>query len=196
MSEINTSIETLSTQSFPWHQKCWEHFTKAKSSQHLPHAILLTGEDGIAKYALAKRMAKSLLCINSYNQADDACNQCQSCKTFESGANPDFTEIGLIEDKQQIGVDQIRVLSDFLNYSRSYNAFRVVVINPVERMNLNAANSLLKSLEEPTPNTVLILVTSKISQLLPTIKSRCQSFSVSSPARVFFKICCLLLESI
>jgi len=128
-------------------------------------------------------MSKSLLCMNTVSTATDACNECQSCKTYESGANPDFIQISLLEDKQQIGVDQIRALSEFLHYSRSYNTNRVVILSPVERMNLNAANSLLKSLEEPSAHTVIILVTAKISQLLPTIKSRCQLFNVATPSK-------------
>lgn len=179
----NSSISKLNAEEleFPWHQSCWDQFIQARTQNHLPHAILLTGEEGIGKFSLAQRMAKSLMCIDNVSNPSDACNTCQSCKTYESGANPDFTQITLLEDKQQIGVDQVRELSGFLNYSRSFNTTRVVIINPVERMNLNAANSLLKSLEEPTEHTVLILVTSKVSQLLPTIKSRCQSFTVNTP---------------
>ena len=180
---VNSSIDNSSDQAYSWHKKTWQQFTQARSQDHLPHAILLSGEKGIAKLSLARRMAKALICINNESGEGDACNECQSCKTYESEANPDFTQISLLEDKQQINVDQIRALSEFLTYSRSYNTNRVVIINPVERMNVNAANSLLKSLEEPSANTVIILVTAKISQLLPTIKSRCQLFNVSSPSK-------------
>ena len=171
-------------QEFPWHEKTWKQFINARSQDQLPHAILLSGEEGIAKLSLAKRIAKSLLCMKTESVATDACNQCQSCKTYESSANPDFAEITLLEDKQQIGVDQIRSLAEFLNYTRSFNTHRVVIINPVERMNLNAANSLLKSLEEPSAHTVMILVTAKASQLLATLKSRCQLFNVPTPTKV------------
>ena len=179
----NISTPPTSMQEYPWHQNTWVKFANAKAQNQLPHAILLSGEEGIAKITLAKRMAKSLLCTNSASTEDDACNECQSCKTYESGANPDFTQITLLEDKQQIGVDQIRALSEFLNYSRSYNTHRVVILYPVERMNLNAANSLLKSLEEPSAHTVIILVTAKMNQLLPTIKSRCQLYGVKTPSK-------------
>ena len=181
---LNSRLNNTTDQEYPWHQNTWQKFIQARSQNHLPHAILLSGEEGIAKLALAQRMAKSLLCMNTVTSAADACNECQSCKTYESGANPDFTHISLLEDKQQIGVDQIRALSNFLNYSRSYNTNRVVILNPVERMNLNAANSLLKSLEEPSAHTVIILVTAKVSQLLPTIKSRCQLYNVTTPSKV------------
>lgn len=180
---VNITHEFSQDHLFPWHLSTWNNFKKARNNNHLPHAILLNGEEGIGKLKLAERMAKSLLCMNTTANSSDACNQCPSCKTYESAANPDYLQIGLLEEKKQISVDQIRSLSEFLNYSRSYNTYRVVIINPVERMNLNAANSLLKSLEEPTPNTIIILVTANHSSLLATIKSRCQLFSVNSPSK-------------
>jgi DNA polymerase-3 subunit delta' len=164
---------------YPWHEKSWNNFFRARETNHLPHAILLAGENGIGKQALADRMSKSLLCMQPIDQ--QACNHCQSCRTYDSGANPDYIKIELLEDKQQIGVDQIRRLSEFLNYSRSFNTYRVVLLDPVERMNQNAANSLLKSLEEPSRNTVIILIASQLSKILPTIKSRCQLFSLPTP---------------
>ena len=184
VTPLPKNLDSSSAQEFPWHNSTWQQFIKAKAKNQLPHAILLSGEEGIGRFSLAKRMAKSLMCINSSATAEDACNQCISCKTFNSEANPDYTQITLLEDKQQIGVDQIRAVSEFLNYSRSYNTNRVVVLYPAERMNINAANSLLKSLEEPSAHTVIILVTAKLNQLLPTIKSRCQLFTVTSPNKV------------
>ena len=178
--ETNRDDVLDSAKDYPWHEECWNYFVKARESNHLPHAILLSGENGIGKQVLAKEMVKSLLCMQP--EVFKACNKCQSCKTYESGANPDYSEISLLEDKQQISVDQIRDLSQFLNYSRSFNTYRVVLLNPVERMNLNAANSLLKSLEEPAANTVIILITSQLSDVLATIKSRCQLLTLRTPS--------------
>ena len=107
--------------------------------------------------------------------------QCQSCKTFESSANPDYLQIDLLEGKQQIGVDQIRAMNAFLGLTRSFKGQRVVLISQAERMNLNAANSLLKSLEEPADNSVIIVLSAKASSLLPTIKSRCQLLHLPTP---------------
>ncbi len=180
---VNTSHQLPSDVNYPWHKDTWSNFVNAKNQDHLPHAILLVGEEGIGKLKLAKRMAKSLLCMNTTADNTEACQQCVSCKTYHSFSNPDYLEIRLLEDKKQIGVDQIRALSEFLTFSRSYNTHRVVIINPVERMNLNAANSLLKSLEEPTPETIIILVTAKVSDLLATIKSRCQLLTVKTPTK-------------
>ena len=184
---MESKIKDLASErtEYSWHEHCWDYFVRARTSSHIPHAILLTGENGIGKLALANKMAKSLLCMqpNIKTGRFEACNTCQSCKTYDSGANPDYTSVSLLQDKQQIGVDQIRELSEFLNYSRSFNTYRVVLLNPVERMNTNAANSLLKSLEEPASNTVLILIASQLSKILPTIKSRCQILSLATPTK-------------
>lgn len=164
----------------PWHDKTWEKFYRARARKHLPHALLLSGAKGTGKHILAEKMVRSLLCVSPVDQS--ACKCCNACKTYESGANPDFMHIQLLEGKQQIGVDQIRQLSQFLNYTRSFEGFRVVLLEPVERMNRNAANSLLKSLEEPADNTVIILLSSNFSSVMPTIISRCQHLSIAMPS--------------
>jgi len=166
---------------FPWHQKTWDKFSAARSRKHLPHALLVTGEDGIGKREFAKKLVKSLLCHQPAN--NQPCEQCNGCKTYIAEANPDFMEIQVAEDKKQISVDQIRALSQFITLSRSFSAYRVILLHPVEAMNVNAANSLLKSLEEPAENTVIILLATTVNQILPTIKSRCQLLSLPNPTR-------------
>jgi DNA polymerase-3 subunit delta' len=164
---------------FPWHQKTWDKFAEARSRKHLPHALLITGEEGIGKKAFAQKLLKSLLCFKPIN--NQPCHQCNGCKTYESGSNPDFMAIQIAEDKKQISVDQIRELSKFITLSRSFEAYRVILLQPVEAMNNNAANSLLKSLEEPADNTIIILLATYLNQLLPTIKSRCQLLTLPKP---------------
>ncbi len=172
-------MSSLTVTGYPWHKNSWDKFVNAKLQKHLPHALLISGMDGTGKFNFAKKIATSLLCTSPVNNT--SCNKCQSCKTFQSGSNPDYMRIELLEEKQQISVDQIRQLSEFINYTRSFNAYRVILLNPVERMNMNAANSLLKSLEEPASNTIIILVTSNLSKILPTIKSRCQLLTLPTP---------------
>ena len=165
----------------PWHDKVWSQFSNARSRNHLPHALLISGVKGAGKDLFADRIVKSLLCIQPVDAK--ACNECSSCKTYSSEANPDYLELGLLEGKQQITVDQIRQLSQFLNYTRSFDGYRVVLVRSIEKMNINAANSLLKSLEEPTSNTVIILTADNLSRILPTIKSRCQKLLLPLPTR-------------
>ena len=166
---------------FPWHQKTWDKFSAARKRNHLPHALLVAGEEGIGKNEFAEKLVKSLLCHQPIN--NQPCEQCNGCKTYSAGSNPDFMEIQVAEDKKQISVDQIRSLSQFIILSRSFSAYRVILLRPVEAMNVNAANSLLKSLEEPADNTVIILLSTTVSQILPTIKSRCQLLSLPNPSQ-------------
>jgi len=164
---------------YPWHQSSWNKIANALSENHLPHALLITGNEGTGKKDFSEQLAQLLLCTSVIK--NKACGDCPSCKTYLSNANPDFLRIGLLEDKQQISVDQIRQLSKFISYTRSYAAYRVILLNPTERMNKNAANSLLKSLEEPASNTIIILVATSLSDVIPTIKSRCQLLSLPTP---------------
>ncbi len=170
---------------YPWQAKIWQQFCSARKNQHLPHALLLQGAEHTGKLKFANSIVKSLLCEkpDESNQQGvyEACHQCKSCKTYRANANPDYLQIDLIEGKQQISIDQIRAMNAFLILSRSFNTYRVVLISNAERMNKNAANSLLKSLEEPADNSVIILLTSQASVLLPTIKSRCQILQLPTP---------------
>ncbi|MCF6254346.1 MAG: DNA-directed DNA polymerase, partial [Thiomicrorhabdus sp.] len=127
----------------------------------------------------SEKLVQSLLCHQPVD--NEPCEQCNGCKTYLAGSNPDFMDIQVAEDKKQISVDQIRALSKFITLSRSFSAYRVILLHPVEAMNMNAANSLLKSLEEPADNTVIILLATHLNQILPTIKSRCQQLNFSPP---------------
>lgn len=165
---------------YPWQHKSWDTLTRVVSQGDVPHAILLAGPEHTGKHDFALTLAKSLLC-ESRDEAGFACGSCQSCHIFNAGSHPDYTAIGLGEKKSQIVVDQIRTLNEFVHLSRSYLGSRVVLLHPVERLNINAANSLLKTLEEPPERTVLLLVSSNPSELLPTIKSRCQILNLPQP---------------
>ncbi len=182
MSEMTKPIESTRNGLYPWHEQSWQHFIKARQSSHLPHALLFSGEENTGKRGFADKIIKSLLCeAPQLANAQGACNQCHGCKTYDSSANPDYLHIDLLDDKQQIVVDQIRAMNAFLGLTRSFNGQRVVLISQAERMNLNAANSLLKSLEEPADNSVIILLSAKASSLLATIKSRCQLLHLTTP---------------
>ncbi len=147
----------------------------------------------MGKLDLAMNFAQSLLCQEP-DESGFACGKCSSCHWFEQDSHPDFrllqsemlsldgeeTESGKKPSKQ-ISVDQIRGLADFIGMSAHQGGRRVVVLYPVEAMNTSAANALLKNLEEPPPGLLFILVSHKPQQLLPTILSRCQPFTLSAP---------------
>lgn len=176
---------------YPWQKNDWERLQELRKRP--PHGLLLKGSRGIGKFDLAMNFARSLLCQHP-DEAGFACGQCPSCHWFSQGSHPDFCLLqpeALSQDgeegesgkkpSRQISVDQVRGLADFSGMSAHQGGRRVVVIHPAEAMNTNAANALLKNLEEPPPGMLFILVSHKPQQLLPTILSRCLSFALPAP---------------
>ncbi|WP_434569349.1 DNA polymerase III subunit delta' [Pseudomonas sp. Z3-8] len=155
-------------EAYPWQDSLWQHL--AGRAQHA-HAYLLHGPAGIGKRALAERLMASLLCQAPV--AAGACGECKSCLLLKAGSHPDNYVLEPEEADKAIKVDQVRDLVSFVVQTAQMGGRKVVLIEPVESMNINAANALLKSLEEPSGNTVLLLVSHQPSRLLPTIKSRC-----------------------
>ncbi len=165
---------------YPWQAGAWKTVQQMQTSNRLHHALLFTGEEGCGNEDFVLQLAESLLCNKPDNEGR-ACGQCRSCQVFTGKAHPDFLFVGLQEERQAILIEQIRELNHFLGLSRSYSARKLAVIAPAERMNVNAANSLLKSLEEPAPGTHILLLTSHPASLLPTIRSRCQVIRLPLP---------------
>ncbi|KAF0863746.1 DNA polymerase III subunit delta' [Pseudomonas sp. LD120] len=153
---------------FPWQEGLWQQL--AGRTQHA-HAYLLHGAAGIGKRALAERLMARLLCQRP--QGLDACGHCKSCLLLQAGSHPDNYVLEPEEADKAIKVDQVRELVGFVVQTAQLGGRKVVLIEPVESMNINASNALLKSLEEPSGDTVLLLVSHQPSRLLPTIKSRC-----------------------
>ena len=179
---------------YPWQNESWQALQGLRA--RLPHALLLKGAQGIGKLDLALNFAQAMLCEKPHADGT-ACQECNSCHWFAQYSHPDFRLIqpdalsaeegeekpGGKKPSREISVDQIRDLSTFANLSAHCGGYRVVLIHPTEAMNNNAANSLLKTLEEPTDKLLFLLVTHKPQQLLPTILSRCLSFTVHTPTR-------------
>lgn len=165
-----------------WLDKVWQQFHQARLQQRLPHAILLHGPEGLGKARLARRMAASLLCQQP-GKDGNACGACQPCRWLAAGHHPDLLEILPEETGKAIKVEQIRSLSAELAMTSHSAAHKVALIHPADAMNINAANSLLKTLEEPTDNTLILLVTAAPGRLPITVKSRCQALKCPQPAR-------------
>ena len=155
-------------EAYPWQDTLWQQM--AGRAQHA-HAYLLHGPAGIGKRALAERLMARLLCQKPVGL--DACGQCKSCLLLVAGSHPDNYVLEPEEADKGIKVDQVRDLVSFIVQTAQMGGRKIVLIEPVEAMNINAANALLKSLEEPSGNTVLLLVSHQPSRLLPTVKSRC-----------------------
>lgn len=163
---------------YPWLIKHWSFFIQRLDQDRLAHAVMIEGPAACGKIALAQAMVARLLCREEQPQA---CGSCRSCKLLAGGAHPDYFELQPEEDSEVIKIDQVRSLIGKLDLTTSISERKVAYIHPAENMTASAANALLKSLEEPAGNTVLILVSDNPGRLPVTIRSRCQTISVSQP---------------
>lgn len=166
----------------PWHDAAVAQLQAAWGSKRLSHALLLQGQDGLGKRELAAWLAAAVLCEKSATTLEQ-CGKCASCALFAAGSHPDLIWVAPEEDKQQISVDQIRAATERLTKTSYRQGYKVAIIEPAHQMTGNAANGLLKTLEEPTPQSLLILITSRPSSLLPTVRSRCLKIAVGRPSR-------------
>lgn len=164
----------------PWQTEIWQQLQQRRQAGRLPHALLLSGPAGIGKQQFARAFTDSLLC---QTPADDgsACGHCKACELVVAGSHPDAVTIAPEEEGKAIKIDQIRGLAEFTSLHAHYGGYKVLLLQPAEQMNQAAANSLLKTLEEPNDNTLLLLVTANPQRLLPTIRSRCQSLYFDAP---------------
>ena len=171
---------------YPWQDKNWDKlFCRNLKTDHFPHAILLNGQAGIGKKDLAFYLAKALLCqsptTNPISQQVEACHHCRACQLFSIANHPDCFHLTIAEDKKVITVDSVRELIQWSVLNSQFNGKKVIIIEPAEAMNQNAANSLLKTLEEPVADTIIILLSDNKYALLPTIISRCQAVDLTLP---------------
>lgn len=163
----------------PWLETSCCRLRDRYDGERLGHAPLIHGPYGIGKRHLGEWLARLLLC----SQPDEAgaCGECQSCRLFGGGTHPDLFVVDVPEDKQGIGVDQVRELIERLQLTASLGSNRVGLMRQAEAMNRNAANALLKTLEEPPPGAWLILLSEQPARLPATIRSRCQQWVLRAP---------------
>lgn len=165
----------------PWHQSAVEQLRSAWTSGRMSHALLLQGPEGIGKNQLAAWLAAAVLCDRTRPESLDRCGECASCKLIDARSHPDLWWVRPEEDKQQISVDQVRAMCERLSKTSYREGYKLAIVEPAHQMTLGAANSLLKTLEEPSPRTLLMLVTSQPSGLLPTVRSRCLKLPIAAP---------------
>ncbi|MCX8044317.1 MAG: DNA polymerase III subunit delta' [Desulfobacterota bacterium] len=140
-------------------------------SATIPHAFIFYGASGIGKKTSAFAFAKALNCPN---MLDDFCSICTACCKIEQRVHPDILYLEPFENKNTIGIDQLREMQEQIAYRPFEGMWKVVIIDNADRLQTEAANSLLKTLEEPPDNTVIVLIATSIAGMLPTILSRCQ----------------------
>jgi len=190
-----------------WQQALWQAMMRDGGIRG--HALLLKGREGIGKLTFTRLLAKALLCKNRTTEIPDsaACGKCAGCNWFEQQTHPNFTVIvpeklmveqsgdtsteeesqQSVDNKtkkkpsQQIGINQIRGLDDFVYLTGHQSGYKIVLIYPAEAMNSAASNALLKKLEEPPEQVLFLLVTHQPQRLLPTIRSRCHQIAMPVP---------------
>lgn len=187
---------------YSWLNPAWDQLQAQR--QRLPHALLIYGPPHIGKRELAEHFAQSLLC-ETPAPGGHPCGECNACRWFAEGNHPDYRAVlpealqpadadtgaeagegeGGSKSKapsKDIKIEQIRSLDTFFSIGTHRGGAKVVLLYPADALNQASGNALLKTLEEPSPGTVFLLVTSHMNQLLPTIKSRAAKFAVASPS--------------
>lgn len=181
----------------PWLGPAWQGLASRREDS--PHALLVHGPVGIGKLEFARALAQAVLCESG--SGPYPCGACEACRWFSASQHPDFRQVEpealapqvepaedavrpskTAKPSQEIKVDQIRELATFLNVMSHRGKRRIALIRPAETMNQNAANALLKALEEPSPGACFILVTNSYERLLPTIRSRCVKVPLALPS--------------
>ncbi len=163
-----------------WLQQYWDRLNRVRLQGRLPHALLISGQAGVGKRALAERFAHALLCEQPAANGRP-CAHCTACGWLQAGTHPDLLWLEPDELGKVIKVDQVRALISELCMTSHTGRYKVAIVQPADDMNRNAANSLLKTLEEPTENTLLLLLTALPGRLPATIRSRCQQLQVALP---------------
>src|SRR3569623_1170567 len=157
----------------PWQEETWVRLLAARRAGRLPHALLLTGPQGMGPQRLAENWMAGLLC-EAPDAEGCACGVCRSCQLLAAGNHPDYRQLTPPEEGKVIGVDQVRELIQYVALTPQYGCYKIALIHPADKLNINAANSLLKTLEEPPSLSLLILARPRPSRLPVPARSRCQ----------------------
>jgi len=173
---------------YPWQQSQWQQITQLITTNRLPHAIFLQGNQGLGKTDFAVSLANTVLCKQPTGD-HQACGMCQSCLLLAAGTHPDLYHLKPVPAENtkskkpvlNIRIDDIRKLCTQLNQTSQYGGYRVAILEQADQLTLAAANSLLKTLEEPGRDVLIILASARSHRLPVTIRSRCQSMRFTVP---------------
>lgn len=172
----------MTAQLLPWHVTTYQKLWQSYQADRLSHAVLLTAPMGSGKRRFAAQLGQALLCTKPTDEGQP-CGDCHACRLVVAGNHPDLLWLNPPPEKRIINIDQVRQLVVAMTKTAQLSRYKVVIIDPAEAMNIAAANALLKTLEEPTPNTLLVLLSAQPAMLLPTIRSRCQVLSLPPASR-------------
>ena len=156
---------------YPWLRHQWELLQGQVAQQRLPQALLFNGAEGLGKFELANTLAATLFC---QSKSVKPCGECRGCHLFAAGNHPDYFIISPEEKSKTIKIDQVRQLTNKINHKSQEGGLQIAIFYPAEMMTVATANALLKTLEEPPGEVLLILVSHAMSLLPATVLSRCQ----------------------
>jgi DNA polymerase-3 subunit delta' len=171
-------VDFVSADSMPWLHPAQQRLRAAHALERLPHSLLLLSTPGLGAEHLANWLTALTLCESRDRRP---CGVCASCQLLRADSHPDSHIVRLEEDAQQIKVDQVRGLIESLSLKSYRGGYKVGVIEGAESLNANGANAFLKTLEEPTADTVLIMIAAPSHRLPATIASRCLRLTLSPP---------------
>jgi len=181
---MNDVTDSILLPTYPWQTDVWQAVQARLAGQRLGHGLLLSGVQGLGKWAFADAFARWLLCLAPGGEGGERpCGICKGCRLTAAGNHPDRMQLRLAEGKQRLGIDAIRTIPGFLSLTSQYGGYRVALIDAAERMTTAAANALLKTLEEPPDGACLMLICSRPAQLPITVRSRCQLLRFATPER-------------
>lgn len=163
----------------PWLRETWNQLVNSGTQNRLSHALGMEHKPALGSDKLLETLVSWLIC-QSAEKKSQPCKRCKSCLLFLAGTHPDIRRLKP-ESGRTLGVDEIRLLQSALAQSTHQGGVKIAVIEQAEKMTVNAANALLKTLEEPAGDTYLILTVRRFDDLLPTIRSRLQVYSLFPP---------------
>lgn len=158
---------------YPWQLQNWQNVLAQFRQNRMPHAFMFLGPSGIGKIDFARALAQRILC-DEVQASEYACGQCRSCKLYVAENHPDFYAVFPEEKAKVIKIQQLRELIEKLGSKSQRGGYQVALIYPAEAMNRSAANALLKTLEEPAGQVLIILICHQSGLIPATIFSRCQ----------------------
>ncbi len=158
---------------FSEHKNTIDNLLSLYSNNQLPHAVLITSVSGVGLVSTARSLCTTLLCERS---SDEACGECSSCSCVSAGTHGDYRWLDVAQGKASIGIDQIREAGEFVTKTAGYGSQKILVISNAEEMTTGASNALLKTLEEPQGNSLILLLSRRTWLLPATVRSRCQTW--------------------
>jgi DNA polymerase-3 subunit delta' len=173
-------MDFMKADRLPWLGVAQQQMRDSRAARRLPHSCLISSTPGLGAEYFANWLSALALCEG---EPVRPCGICASCRLLQSASHPDYHLVKIEEDKKQISVDQVRELISSLALKSYRGGYKVGVIEGAEALNANGANAFLKTLEEPSSDTLLMLVTRPNHRLPATIASRCVRLTLRPPAR-------------